>query len=42
MVYWIIFYKYFEDKDVLLIFGFKWYGKMIVEILVLDWLSKLF
>ncbi|MDZ4602499.1 TetR/AcrR family transcriptional regulator [Bacillus cereus] len=42
MVHRTTFYKHFEDKDALLTFGFKRYGKMIAEIPVSDRLSKPF
>lgn len=42
MVHRTTFYKHFEDKDALLSFGFKRYGKMIAEIPVSDRLSKPF
>ncbi|MCU5311001.1 TetR/AcrR family transcriptional regulator C-terminal domain-containing protein [Bacillus cereus] len=42
MVHRTTFYKHFEDKDALLTFGFKQYGKMIAEIPVSDRLSKPF
>ena len=42
MVHRTTFYKHFEDKDALLAFGFKRYGKMIAEIPVSDRLSKPF
>ncbi|MDR2992804.1 MAG: TetR/AcrR family transcriptional regulator [Bacillus cereus] len=42
MVHRTTFYKHFEDKDALLTFGFKRYGKMIAGIPVSDRLSKPF
>ncbi|MED0971649.1 TetR/AcrR family transcriptional regulator [Bacillus paramycoides] len=42
MVHRTTFYKHFEDKDALLAFGFKRYGKMITEIPLSDRLSKPF
>ncbi|MBY7101809.1 MULTISPECIES: TetR/AcrR family transcriptional regulator [Bacillus] len=42
MVHRTTFYKHFEDKDALLTFGFKRYGKIIAEIPVSDRLSKPF
>ncbi|KFN04560.1 bacterial regulatory s, tetR family protein [Bacillus clarus] len=42
MVHRTTFYKHFEDKDALLAFGFKRYGKMVAEIPLLDRLSKPF